>query len=130
MKQFLFVLTILFFQEMAAQINLSPYEMTIESARAFEPANESMEVIDLSFHAQKWPIEVLRYTMYRLQQNPYISASFFIQVTIVHPDQSKKIIIPVPVNARYIEAFKTREGFDEKYVDFLSDTYEWMLEGL
>lgn len=127
------VLSIVFFSLLQlgwAQINLSPYEMTIESARAFEPANENMEIIDLSFHVQKWPIEVLRYTMYRLQQNPYISESFFIQVTIAHPNQSKKIVMPVPVNARYIQAFKTREGFDEKYIDFLSDTYEWMMEGL
>lgn len=130
MKKLLCVLAVLFFHETAAQVDLSPYEMTIESARAFEPANDHMEMIDLSFHAQKWPIEVLRYTMYRLQQNPYISASFFIQVTIVHPDQSKKIIMPVPVNERYIQAFKSREGFDENYVEFLSDTYEWMLEGL
>ena len=113
-----------------AQIDLSPYTMTIESARAFAPAHEEIDQYDLSFHVQQWPVEVLRYTLYRLQNNPYITKSFFIQVTIVHPNKSKKITIAVPVNERYIEAFKTREGFDKNYIDFLSDTFEWMIESL
>lgn len=113
-----------------AQIDLSPYALTIESAQAFEPAHEEIDQIDLSFHVQQWPVKVLRYTLYRLQNNPYITNPFFIQVTIIHPDKSKKITIAVPVNKRYIEAFKTREGFEEHYIDFLSDTFEWMIENL
>jgi hypothetical protein len=57
-------------------------------------------------------------------------SAFFIQLTIVHPDQSKKIVIPVPINEKYIKAFKTEEGFNESYYDFLSDTFEWVLERL
>lgn len=131
MKKFL--LCLLFFSvfETSAQINfLTPYEISIESELAFAPAVEEIDQMRLSFEAQKWPIDVLRYALVRLQQNPYMVSSFFIQVRIIHPNQSKKITIPVPVNERYIRAFKTEEGFNENYINFLTDTYEWMLEGL
>jgi len=131
MKKFL--LCLLFFSvfKTTAQIDfLTPYEISIESELAFAPAVEQIDQMRLSFEAQKWPIDVLRYALVRLKQNPYMVSSFFIQVSIIHPNQSKKIIIPVPVNERYIRAFKTEEGFNENYINFLSDTYEWMLEGL
>ena len=131
MKKFL--LCLLFFSvfKTSAQIDfLTPYEISIESELAFAPAVEEIDQMRLSFEVQKWPIDVLRYALVRLQQNPYMVSSFFIQVSIIHPNQSKKITIPVPVNERYIRAFKTEEGFNENYINFLSDTYEWMLEGL
>lgn len=112
------------------QIDLSPYEMSITSELAFAPATEEIDQLRLSFEAQKWPVEVLRYTLFRLKQNPYLVNTFFIQLSIVHPDLSKKIVIPVPVNEQYIKAFKTEEGFNESYYDFLSDTFEWVLERL
>lgn len=124
------VLLLLFMQLGWAQIDLSPYEISITSELAFAPATEEIDQLRLSFEAQQWPLEVLKYTLYRLRQNPYLSNTFFIQLTIIHPDQSKKLLIPVPINERYIKAFRTEEGFNESYYDFLSDTYEWILDGL
>lgn len=117
-------------QSIWAQIDLSPYEITLSSAIAFTSSTEEIDQLKLSFEAQKWPVEVLRYTLYRLRQNPYLISTFYIQLTIIHPDQSKKVVIPVPINATYIKAFRTEEGFNERYYDFLTDTYEWILEGL
>ncbi len=125
------VILLLFFVQLGwAQIDLSPYEITITSEVAFAPAKEEIDQMRLSFEAQGWPIEVLKYTMFRLRQNPYLVSTFFIQLTIIHPDQSKKLLIPVPINERYIKAFRTEEGFNESYYDFLSDTYEWIIDGL
>ena len=124
------ILLLLFMQLGWAQIDLSPYEISITSELAFAPATEEIDQMRLSFEAQQWPLEVLKYTLYRLRQNPYLVSSFFIQLTIVHPDQSKKLLIPVPINERYIKAFRTEEGFNESYYDFLSDTYEWILDNL
>lgn len=125
------VILLLFFVQLGwAQIDLSPYEITITSEVAFAPATEEIDQMRLSFEAQGWPIEVLKYTMFRLRQNPYLVSTFFIQLTIIHPDQSKKLLIPVPINERYIKAFRTEEGFNESYYDFLSDTYEWIIDGL
>ena len=70
---------------------LAPYEMTIESELAFAPAQEEIDQMRLSFEAQQWPVEVLKYTLFRLQQNPYIVSGFSIELTLQHPDQSKKI---------------------------------------
>ena len=124
------ILLLLFMQLGWAQIDLSPYEISITSELAFAPATEEIDQLRLSFEAQEWPLEVLKYTLYRLRQNPYLESTFFIQLTIVHSDQSKKLLIPVPINERYIKAFRTEEGFNESYYDFLSDTYEWILDNL
>lgn len=125
------VVIFLFFVQLGwAQIDLSPYEISITSELAFAPATEEIDQMRLSFEAQTWPVEVLKYTLYRLRQNPYLVSTFFIQLTIIHPDQSKKLLIPVPINERYIKAFRTEEGFNESYYDFLSDTYEWILDRL
>ena len=124
------ILLLLFMQLGWAQIDLSPYEISITSELAFAPATEEIDQLRLSFEAQQWPLEVLKYTLYRLRQNPYLVSTFFIQLTIIHPDQSKKLLIPVPINERYIKAFRTEEGFNASYYDFLSDTYEWILDGL
>ena len=124
------VLLFLFMQLGWAQIDLSPFEISITSELAFAPVTEEIDQMRLSFEAQDWPLEVLKYTLYRLRQNPYLSKTFFVQLTIIHPDQSKKLLIPVPINERYIKAFRTEEGFNESYYDFLSDTYEWILDGL
>lgn len=125
------IILLLFFVQLGwAQIDLSAYEITITSEVAFAPVTEEIDQMRLSFEAQDWPIEVLKYTILRLRQNPYLVSTFFIQLTIIHPDQSKKLLIPVPINERYIKAFRTEEGFNESYYDFLSDTYEWILDGL
>lgn len=125
------VVLLLFFMQLGwAQIDLSPYEISITSELAFAPVTEEIDQMRLSFEAQDWPVEVLKYTLYRLRQNPYLSNTFFVQLTIIHPDQSKKLLIPVPINERYIKAFRTEEGFNESYYDFLSDTYEWILDRL
>ena len=125
------VVLFLFFVQLGwAQIDLSPYEISITSEMAFAPATEEIHQMRLSFEAQNWPVEVLKYTLYRLRQNPYLVSTFFIQLTIIHPDQSKKLLILVPINERYIKAFRTEEGFNESYYDFLSDTYEWILDRL
>ena len=125
------VVLFLFFVQLGwAQIDLSPYEISITSEMAFAPATEEIDQMRLSFEAQTWPVEVLKYTLYRLRQNPYLVSTFFVQLTIIHPDQSKKLLIPVPINERYIKAFRTEEGFNECYYDFLSDTYEWILDRL
>ena len=124
------VLFFLFMQLGWAQIDLSPFEISITSELAFAPVIEEIDQMRLSFEAQDWPLEVLKYTLYRLRQNPYLSNTFFVQLTIIHPDQSKKLLIPVPINEHYIKAFRTEEGFNESYYDFLSDTYEWILDGL
>lgn len=125
------VVLFLFFVQLGwAQIDLSPYEISITSEMAFAPATEEIDQMRLSFEAQTWPVEVLKYTLYRLRQNPYLVSTFFIQLTIIHPDLSKKLLIPVPINERYIKAFRTEEGFNESYYDFLSDTYEWILDRL
>lgn len=111
----------------SAQINLSPYELTLTSDQVFAPAHEEMDKIDLSFHAQQWPLEVLKYVLIRLRQNPFITDAISIKVTFINTAGTRRISLKVPVSAFYVRAFKTEEGFNEHYFDFLNETYDWML---
>ena len=107
---------------------LAPYELTITSETVFASTQEELDQVRLGFEAQQWPVEILKYTLYRMRQNPYIVSGFSVKLTLVHPDQSKKIMIDVPVNTDYVKAFRTERGFNERYVNFLSDTYDWILD--
>lgn len=131
MKKILFVLFFLSIHSVKAQINfLQPYEMTLTSELVFEAPQNEIEEIKLSFEVQKWPVEILKYTLFRIQQNPYLVTPFYINLSIEHPNGTKRILIPVPVNERYLKAFKSEEGFNENYIAFLSDTYQWLLSRL
>ena len=130
MKKGLVVLLFFIWTNTLAQINLSPYELKITSDLVFSPAQEEVDQMCLSFHAQEWPLEVLKYVLMRLRQNPYITQGIFVQVTFSNSARTRTTSIKVPVNAFYIQAFKTEEGFNEHYFDFLNDTYAWMLEYL
>ena len=114
----------------SAQINLSPYELTITSDQVFAPAQDEIQQINLSFHAQEWPLEVLKYILLRLRQNPFITERISVKVTFVNTAKTRRTSVKVPINAFYIQAFKTEEGFNEHYFEFLNETYEWMLEYL
>lgn len=130
MKKIVSILLFFIWTNAIGQINLSPYELTLISDQAFAPAQKEMDQIKLSFHAQEWPLEVLKYVLIRMRQNPFIAEEIFINVTLINTTKTRSTSIKVPVSAFYIEAFKTEEGFNKHYFDFLNDTYEWMLEHL
>ena len=109
---------------------LTPYELELQSTLAYENLEDEAKQLQFSLEAQQWPVQVLRYVLMRLQQNPFVTEEFYVNVRIFHPDRSRFIHIQVPVNKRYIEAFKTEEGFNSNYYDFLQDTYDWMMSRL
>ncbi len=109
---------------------LTPYELELQSTLAYENLEDEANQLQFSLEAQQWPVQVLRYVLMRLQQNPFVTEEFYVNVRIFHPDRSRVIHIQVPVNKRYIEAFKTEEGFNSNYYDFLQDTYDWMMSRL
>jgi len=109
---------------------LTPYELELQSTLAYENLEDEAKQLQFSLEAQQWPVQVLRYVLMRLQQNPFVTEEFYVNVRIFHPDRSRVIHIQVPVNKRYIEAFKTEEGFNSNYYDFLQDTYDWMMSRL
>ena len=62
--------------------------------------------------------------------NPIISSKITVQFVIENSNKSKIIKIPVPVKKKYIDAFKSENGFRDNYVAFLSDTYGFIMERL
>ena len=97
---------------------------------AFKSLNNEIDELNLSFESQQWPLEILKYVIKELRENPIISSKITIQFIIEHSNKSKLIKIPVPVKEKYIRAFKSELGFRDNYIEFLSDTYEFIMERL
>ena len=132
--KFLFPLIIIvqfsFTQEVEFDNFIKNYELKVTSDIVFKSLNNEIDELNLSFESQQWPVEILKYVLKVLRENPIISSKITVQFIIEHSNKSKLIKIPVPVKEKYIRAFKSEVGFRDNYVDFLSDTYDFIMERL
>ena len=132
--KFLFPLIVIaqfsFTQEVEFDNFIKNYELKVTSDIVFKSLNNEIEELNLSFESQQWPVEILKYVLKELRENPIISSKITVQFIIEHSNKSKLIKIPVPVKEKYIRAFKTEVGFRDNYVEFLSDTYDFIMERL
>jgi len=133
-SKFLFPLIIIaqfsFTQEIKFDNFIKNYELKVTSDIVFKSLNNEMDELNLSFESQQWPVEILKYVLKELRGNPIISSKITVQFIIEHSNKSKRIKIPVPVKEKYIRAFKSEVGFRDNYVEFLSDTYDFIMERL
>ena len=133
-SKFLFPLIIIaqfsFTQEIKFDNFIKNYELKVTSDIVFKSLNNEIDELNLSFESQKWPVEILKYVLKELRGNPIISSKITVQFIIEHSNKSKLIKIPVPVKEKYIRAFKSEVGFRDNYVEFLSDTYDFIMERL
>ena len=132
--KFLFTLILVaqfsFNQEVDVDNFIKNYELKVTSDIVFKSLNNEMDELNLSFESQQWPVEILKYVLNEIKGNPVISSKITVQFIIEHPNKSKLIKIPVPVKEKYIRAFKSEVGFRNNYVEFLSDTYDFIMERL
>tara|TARA_B100000927_G_C16414554_1_gene448727 strand:- start:157 stop:564 length:408 start_codon:yes stop_codon:yes gene_type:complete len=132
--KFLFTLILVaqfsFNQEVDFDNFIKNYELKVTSDIVFKSLNNEMDELNLSFESQQWPVEILKYVLNEIKGNPVISSKITVQFIIEHPNKSKLIKIPVPVKEKYIRAFKSEVGFRNNYVEFLSDTYDFIMERL
>ena len=132
--KFLFTLILVaqfsFNQEVDFDNFIKNYELKVTSDIVFKSLNNEMDELNLSFESQQWPVEILKYVLKELRGNPIISSKINVQFIIEHSNKSKLIKIPVPVKEKYIRAFKSEVGFRNNYVEFLSDTYDFIMERL
>ncbi len=133
-NRFLFSLLIIaqfsFTQEVDFDNFIKNYKLKVTSDIAFKSLNNEIDELNLSFESQQWPVEILKYVLKELRENPIISSKINVQFIIEHSNKSKLIKIPVPVKEKYIKAFKSEVGFRDNYVEFLSDTYDFIMERL
>ena len=109
---------------------IKKHELKVKSDIAFKSLKNQSDELDLSFDSQKWPVEILKYVIKELRENPIISSKLKVQLIIENSNKSKVIKIVVPIKEKYINAFKSEVGFRDNYVEFLSDTYEFIMERL
>ena len=119
-----------FTQEVNFNNFIKKHELKVNSDIAFKSLKNQIDELDLSFESQQWPVEILKYVLKELRENPIISSKIIVLFIIEHSNKSKTIKIEVPINEKYINAFKSEVGFRDNYVEFLSDTYEFIMERL
>ena len=107
-----------------------PYEVEITSDIPFGSLTSEIDQIRLGLEAQHWSVEVLKYWLIEMQKNPFITGDQKINFILYDSQKRQKIVIRVPVKEKIIRAFKTEAGFQENYIEFISETYEWLLENL
>ncbi len=117
-NRFLFSLLIIaqfsFTQEVDFDNFIKNYKLKVTSDIAFKSLNNEIDELNLSFESQQWPVEILKYVLKELRENPVISSKITVQFIIEHSNKSKLIKIPVPVKEKYIRAFKSEVGFRGK----------------
>ena len=132
--KYLFALTMVaqfsFTQEVNFNNFIKKHELKVNSDIAFKSLKNQIDELDLSFESQQWPVEILKYVLKELRENPLISSKIIVLFIIEHSNKSKTIKIEVPIKEKYISAFKSEVGFRDNYVEFLSDTYEFIMERL
>lgn len=132
--RYLFALIMLaqfsFTQEVDFNNFIKKHELKVKSDTAFKSLKNQSEELELSFDSQQWPVEILKYLIKELRENPIMSSKIKVQLIIEHSNKSKVIKIVVPIKEKYINAFKSEVGFRDNYVEFLSDTYEFIMERL
>ncbi len=132
--KYLFALTMVaqfsFTQEVNFNNFIKKHELKVNSDIAFKSLKNQIDELDLSFESQQWPVEILKYVLKELRENPIISSKIIVLFIIEHSNKSKTIKIEVPIKEKYISAFKSEVGFRDNYVEFLSDTYEFIMERL
>ena len=119
-----------FTQEVNFNNFIKKHELKVNSDIAFKSLKNQIDELDLSFESQQWPVEILKYVLKELRENPLISSKIIVLFIIEHSNKSKTIKIEVPIKEKYIDAFKSEVGFKDNYVEFLSDTYEFIMERL
>ena len=119
-----------FTQEVNFNNFIKKHELKVNSDIAFKSLKNQIDELDLSFESQQWPVEILKYVLKELRENPIISSKIIVLFVIEHSNKSKTIKIEVPIKEKYINAFKSEVGFRDNYVEFLSDTYEFIMERL
>jgi|TARA_B110000208_G_scaffold159_1_gene190 hypothetical protein len=107
-----------------------PYEVEVTSDIPFGSLTSDIDQMRLGLEAQQWSVEVLKYWLIEMKKNPFITGDQKINFILYDSQKRQKIVIRVPVKEKIIRAFKTEAGFQEHHIEFISETYEWLLENL
>ena len=107
-----------------------PYEVEVTSDIPFGSLTSDIDQMRLGLEAQQWSVEVLKYWLIEMKKNPFITGDQKINFNLYDSQKRQKIVIRVPVKEKIIRAFKTEAGFQEHHIEFISETYEWLLENL
>ena len=119
-----------FAQEVSFENFVKKHKLKVNSDIAFKTLKNQADELNLSFESQQWPVEILKYIIKEIRENPILSSKITVQFIIEHSNTSKLIRISVPIGEKYIQAFKSEVGFRDNYVQFLTDTYEFIMERL
>lgn len=130
MKQIVFLIVLLSTFSYGQFTFFQPYKLEITSDIPYEPLRTEIDEMRLGLEVQEWSVEILKYWLSEMQKAPFISGDQRVIFIIHDSSKSRKITIPIFVREKTIKAFKTDEGFQDHYMEFISNTYEWILRNL
>ena len=105
-----------------------PYQVEVISDIPFGSLASETDQLHLGLEAQQWSVEVLKYWLNEMRKNPFVSGDQKVNFMLFDSQKRRRILIQIPIKEKTIDAFKTEEGFQDHYIDFITETYEWILE--
>ena len=88
-----------------------PYQLQITSDVPYESLQKEINQIRLSFEAQEWCVEILKYWLSEMQKAPFISGDQKINFIIHDSSKSRKITIPIFVRKKRLRLLKLKKVF-------------------
>ena len=67
-----------FTQEVNFNNFIKKHELKVNSDIAFKSLKNQIDELDLSFESQQWPVEILKYVLKELRENPIISSKIIV----------------------------------------------------
>ena len=104
--------------------------LVIVSNIPYKYAKDDLTRVNVSFEVQQWAVEILKLALKEIKENPINKDSFIINFKIYNEERNRIIKIPIKVEDKFVLAFKTEKGFNEKYYDFMNNTYQWILRSI
>jgi hypothetical protein len=105
-------------------------DLVIVSNIPYKYAKDDLTRFKVSFEVQQWAVEILKLALKEIKENPINKDSFIINFKIYNEERNRIIKIPIKVEDKFVLAFKTEKGFNEKYYDFMNNTYQWIFRSI
>ena len=93
----IFLVQFSFAQEVSFENFVKKHQLKVNSDIAFKTLKNQADELNLSFESQQWPVEILKYIIKEIRENPILSSKITVQFIIEHSNKSKLIRISVPI---------------------------------
>ena len=80
----IFLVQFSFAQEVSFENFVKKHQLKVNSDIAFKTLKNQADELNLSFESQQWPVEILKYIIKEIRENPILSSKITVQFIIEH----------------------------------------------